>query len=284
MLRNMASHGAIGAGEKDGVDYYYTMPLLIGMVEWHGDATPQFGMDFGEYVSGEYGKAYAATKVSQMRTIPVEQSITVEHNVTTYDHIREIINTTEGPIAVNPCVCREGAKRRGEPCKQTSRLETCMTFGDWAKHFIREGTSRELTREEALGIIRQNEEDGLVLQPTNYQNIDFVCSCCGCCCGVLKIQKSLPNPAANWAHNYYAVVTEEDCTGCGTCVERCQMNAVTLDESRGVSVIDLDRCIGCGNCVVTCPSGALRLGKSETETVPPEQRTDLYALLSKRDQ
>jgi ferredoxin len=282
MLEAMADSGAIGDMKKDGEKFYYTMPLLVGMWEWAGHMTPQFAKDFTEYMSGEFGKVYAGTKVSQMRTVPVEKSIQSEHYVTTYDHIREIIKNTEGPISVNTCMCREGAKRRGKPCHVTSRSETCMSFGDWARHFIDAGRAREVTREEALEITRQNEADGLVLQPTNYQKIDFVCACCGDCCGILLTHKMMLKPAVNWAHNFYAAVDTEKCTGCGTCTEKCQVNAVKIDEKSGCSVINLNRCIGCGNCVAACPSEALRLVKKEIVTAPPEDRTDLYRILSER--
>ncbi len=283
LLRRMVINGAIGVVEKDDDNRYYLMPLLIGVVEWHGGrSTPQFWVDFNKYLEEGYGKAYATTRVSQMRTIPVRQSINVEHQATTYDHVREIINDTGGRIAVAPCMCREGAKGRGETCKVTSRVETCMTFGDWADHFIKLG-SRELSKEEALDIIRQNEEDGLVLQPTNYQKLDFLCSCCGCCCGVLKIQKTLPNPAAHWAHNFHAEVDTELCTACGICTEKCQVDAAAIDEDNGYTVINLDRCIGCGNCVANCPSDAMHLVKVEVETAPPVERTDLYRILAEKE-
>ena len=280
ILDELANNGAIAEQERNGIDYYYTMPLLIGVVEWHGSkATPQFWADFTEYMGSAYVKSYASTKTSQMRTIPVRKSIDVEHSVTTYDHVRDIINNTEGPIIISPCMCREGMKLRGESCKKTSRMETCMAFGDWAKHFMKTGKAKEITREEALEITRQNEEDGLVLQPTNYKKLDFICACCGCCCGVLRIQKMLPAPAKNWAHNYYAVIDTELCTGCGTCVERCQIDAITMDEQNDCSVINLDRCIGCGNCVVTCPAEAIKMVKMENESVPPEDSTDLFKIL-----
>jgi Pyruvate/2-oxoacid:ferredoxin oxidoreductase delta subunit len=278
----MVDNGSIGIMERSGMEYYYFMPLLIGIVEWHGTkSTPQFWADFQEYLTQGYGQAYASTKVSQMRTIPVQQSLNVEHRVTTYDHVREIINNTDGRIAIVPCMCREGAKGRGEPCKVTSRVETCMVFGDWADHFTRLGI-REITREEALDIIEKNGEDGLVLQPTNYQKLDFLCSCCGCCCGVLKIQKTLPNPATNWAHNFYAKVDTEMCTACEACVDKCQVDAVIMDEQNEYATVNLERCIGCGNCVANCPSEAMQLVKVEVETTPPEERTDLYRILAER--
>ena len=283
LLEEMEKNGAILSTLKNGTEHYLIIPLLVGVVELHGNkATPQFWTDFSEYMSSGYGKNFISTKVSQMRTVPVEKSIPVEHHVATYDQIREIINTTDGPIIVSSCMCREGAKQKGQPCKVTSRSETCMCFGDWARHFIKLGRAKETTREEALEIIRQNQEDGLVLQPNNYQKIDFVCSCCGCCCGVLQIQKMLPKPAENWAHNFYAAVDTDSCTACGTCVEKCQMDAVKIDEQNGYSVINLDRCIGCGNCVASCPSEALRLVKIEKEIAPPEDSSSLYKILSER--
>ena len=283
LLDELADNGAIAEQERNGIDHYYTIPLLIGVAELHGSkATPQFWADFSEYMSSAYGKSYASTKISQMRTVPVRKSIDVEHSVTTYDHVKDIINNTEGPIIISPCMCREGMKGRGEPCQKTSRIETCMGFGDWAKHFIKTGKAKEITREEALEITRQNEEDGLVLQPTNYQKLDFICACCGCCCGVLRIQKMLPKPAENWAHNYYAVVDTELCTGCETCVERCQIDAISIDEESNCSVINLDRCIGCGNCVVTCPTEALKMVKMENESILPEDSTGLYKILAEQ--
>jgi ferredoxin len=283
MLQELASFGSIAELERNGTDYYFTMPLLVGIAEWHGaHGTLQFWADFSEYLGSGYGRAYASTKISQMRTVPVEKSIHVEHHVMTYDDIREIINSTEGPITLTSCMCREGAKERGQPCKVTQREETCMAFGDWAKHFAKSGDAKVVTREQALEVMRQNEADGLVLQPTNYKKIDFVCACCGCCCGVLRIQKMIPKPAEVWSHNFYAAIEAESCTSCGTCVEKCQMDAIKIDEEKGYAVINLDRCIGCGNCVASCPSEALRLIKKEKETAPPEDCTSLYKILAER--
>lgn len=284
MLEEMENNGAILSTVKDGNKHYFTIPLLVGIVEMHcAKATPQFWQDFGEYVRGEFGEAFTSTKVSQLRTIPVEKSIAEEYQVATYDQIRELIKNTKGPIAVGACMCREGAKQQGRPCNVTNRVESCMGFGDWAQHSIERGHFKEITREEALAITLLNEKDGLVLQPSNNQKIDFVCACCGCCCGILRKLKNLPKPAENWAHNFYAVVNNDKCLGCGLCVKKCQMNAVSINEDTRCSSVNLDRCIGCGNCVVFCPFKAMSLMKKEKETVPPKDTTDLYRILSERN-
>jgi NAD-dependent dihydropyrimidine dehydrogenase PreA subunit len=281
-LDRMVAKGGIGRTVKEEARYYYTVPFVVGMYEWQlGKLTPEFLADVDAYMTtSDFGLAMLSTKLPQMRTIPVEKSIPIDRHVTTYDNLREIINGIDGPIAVNECICRKTAGLKGKTCQKTSRLETCMCFGEWAEEAIKAGISRQVSPTEALEIARQNEAEGLVLQPSNDQKAEFICACCGCCCGMLGMQKMLPKPVDFWASNFFATVNTEVCSGCGTCVERCQVNAARLDEEAGVARINLDRCIGCGNCVVSCPTGALSLAKKEKPTVPPEDREALYKIIA----
>ena len=98
---------------------------------------------------------------------------------------------------------------------------------------------------------------GLVLQPGNSQEINFICCCCGCCCAILRNLKEYPKPAELVSTPFLLDVNLETCEGCGTCEDRCQMEALQLDDDR-ISY-NLDRCIGCGLCVSTCPSDSLTL-------------------------
>jgi heterodisulfide reductase subunit A len=57
-----------------------------------------------------------------------------------------------------------------------------------------------------------------------------------------------------------AIVIEDFCTGCGSCVEACPFQAITLESTEGtldVSRIDPLLCKSCGNCVVVCPTKAI---------------------------
>ncbi len=58
--------------------------------------------------------------------------------------------------------------------------------------------------------------------------------------------------------NYFAVVDPERCVACETCLDRCQMDAITIGED-DIAHVNLDRCIGCGLCVTTCTTEALSL-------------------------
>jgi Na+-translocating ferredoxin:NAD+ oxidoreductase RNF subunit RnfB len=277
----MAINGVIGRTEKEGTRHFYTLPLVVGMYEGRVKRLDrEFLDDFGSYTkSPAFGLAMLGTGVPQMRTIPVEKSLSFTHHVTTYDQLEDVLAGSRGPFAVAECICRKAAGIRAKTCTKTARLETCMAIGDMATMVIDSNSGRAIEKAEALEIARLNQADGLVLQPSNTRKVDFVCACCGCCCGMLAIQKALPKPLEFWATNFSAAVDADLCTGCGACVERCQVDAVTIDETRGLAVLDLDRCIGCGNCVVTCPTGAVALMKKDRETVPPVDTEDLYETL-----
>ena len=278
LLDGMQLKGAIGLKMAGGLKRWYVMPVVIGMYEAQdGSPTPDFLADAGAYMrTTGFQRTFLAVEPSQMRTIPVNESISVEHNVATYDEIHGVLDACEGPFVIVKCICREAKSIRGEPCKMTSREETCLAMGDMAAQVLRRGHGREVSREEALSILEQNQAEGLVLQPANAQKPEFVCSCCGCCCGMLGFLKMLPHPVDFWTCNFHAEVDLGACSGCGKCVSRCQMNALELAGPGNKARVTVSRCIGCGLCVPTCPSDALRLMKNERQQVPPEDEEALY--------
>lgn len=285
MLDGMMKKGVIRLTEREGARYFCNWPFIMGM--WEAQVhklTPEFLAEFEEYTSDlTFGVEYLNRGFSQMRTIPVEKSLPFDRHVTTYDHVTEIINGTDGPFVIAECICRKVAAMKGKPCQKTSRLEVCMILGDWAKNYIKSGMGREISKAEALEIIRQNEADGLVLQPSNTQNIEFLCACCSCCCMMLGAHKMMPKPIDFWLTNYYAAIDSENCTGCGDCVERCQVNAISIEESLGIASINLDRCIGCGVCVTSCSLEAIRLLEKEKVITPPVDLESLYdGIMAKR--
>ncbi|HUS70884.1 MAG TPA: hydrogenase iron-sulfur subunit [Anaerolineae bacterium] len=62
-----------------------------------------------------------------------------------------------------------------------------------------------------------------------------------------------------------AQVRESLCVGCGSCVESCPFDAISMVPGGGtlsVSSIDASLCKGCGNCTVVCPAKAIVMEKS----------------------
>ncbi|MFX1453451.1 MAG: 4Fe-4S binding protein, partial [Promethearchaeota archaeon] len=205
-------------------------------------------------------------KGSQLRVVPVEESIEFEEVSTNYDDVIALIESSDEPIMVTNCICKQLKDIMKDPCKITDRREVCMAFGVPAQLYIDQKRGSPITKGEAIEILRKNQEDGLIIQPDNSQKLSFLCSCCSCCCENLSKVLSFPNPARVLITNYYANVDSELCTGCGTCIEICQMVAISLNSE--VSSIDPKRCIGCGNCVTHCPSEAIKLLKREKQFKP----------------
>jgi len=90
----------------------------------------------------------------------------------------------------------------------------------------------------------------------------------------LRSLKQLPNPADFVTSNYYAEISPDLCTGCGTCIDRCQMEAMSQEDD--ISIVNRKRCIGCGNCIFVCPDSAILLIKKDRQHVPPMTGTELY--------
>jgi len=277
-LDNLGKKGSILSRRKGDEKYYANALLIIGMYEFQvNKLTKEFLKDFNEYLGEIWGVEANKTDFHQLRTIPVEKSLTPELNIAPYDNIRKIVEESKGPFAKINCICRQEMDLYGKPCKMTKHKDNCLGFGDIIQMYIDQGWATQISKEETLKILRTNQEEGLILRPSNSQNVEFICSCCYCCdkgiSGLLKV----PDPVNYVETNFYSEIDPELCTGCGSCVERCQLKAITLIDD--ISSIDRKKCIGCGNCVAVCPSEAISLHKKEEPYVPPQTMDDLYDLI-----
>jgi len=281
ILGDIEKKGGIESRIKEGKKYYCNAPLVVGMYEFQLDRlTPEFIKDLNTYFSDRrFGVAFLSTELPQMRTIPIAKSISLTSNVSTFDEAIALLRDANGSFAVFECICRKKKALEGMICQATERKETCMAVGDFAQMAIENGMGRAIDLDEAISILERNQKQGLVLQPSNTKQVDFICSCCGCCCGMLRIHKSIPKPMDFWASNFYAKIDAKKCNGCEICEKRCQAGAVKLVENTQVSMIDLDRCIGCGLCVTTCPEKAITLNKKPTQISPPSTREELYDII-----
>lgn len=280
-LDRIQKKGGIETKIKSGKKLYCNAPLVVGMFELQiGRLTPEFVRDFNEYTSDrKFGIEFLSTELPQMRTIPVSKSIQPQHHTSTFDEVTALLQQADEPFVIIECICRKKKSMEGKTCKITDRKETCLAIGSTAQTVLLSGNGKEISREEALSIIEKNQEQGLVLQPSNTTKAEFICSCCGCCCGMLGIYKALPKPLEFWAANYRAAVDPDTCIGCGDCAERCQVNAVRVSEKEERAVVDQHRCLGCGVCISDCPTGAITLLKKTIEVKPPQTREDLYDVI-----
>ena len=283
-LNNMIKKGTIKYITANDKKLYANLPLVVGIFEYQvNKLTKEFHKDFEEYLVSAFGAELLGTKISQFRTIPIQQSITPENFIANYDEVEKIIQNAEEPLTVANCVCRQSKELYDQPCEKTDLRETCFYFGKTGQLFLDQGWARQVSRDEVLTIMQQAESDGLVFQSGNTINPEFICSCCGCCCAILTKLQRLPRPSRVISSNFHAEINPELCVGCGTCVEHCLINSIKLKDN--VANIILKRCIGCGVCVPNCPEGAIHLKKKEEEMKPPLSQEELFSqIMSKKQQ
>jgi len=275
LLEQMAGKGLIYRAQPEGKPpRYMASQFVIGIWEFHVNSLdPGLVHDFSEYLPtlAAFG---VWKKAPQLRTIPVGESIDAEITALPYERAEELVRR-HSRIAVAPCICRREQRMAGHGCDKP--LETCLVFGGAADYYLRNGLARAIGQQEALAILKLADESGLVLQPGNSKQAGNICTCCGCCCGVLRSLKRHPAPASLVASPFVAAADPATCQGCGICLNRCQMDALQLEDGR--VILDLDRCIGCGLCVSTCPSGALRLMRKPESAQPYVPRNSVEAAI-----
>jgi ferredoxin len=266
-LQEMERKGLILAGVRGGVTRYMLLQFAVGFWETQVNRlTPDLVRDFEEYLPSLFDpEAWARTR--QMRVVPVNASIEERGEVLPHELVEELVRGGAGHYAVVNCICRQARQIAGEGCDRP--MESCLSMGTAAVAVTRSGRGRAITREETLDILRRADEAGLVLHAANARQAVFLCTCCGCCCGVLRSLKRHPAPARIVSTPFVAALEKESCEGCGACEPRCQMDALQMEDGR--AALNAARCIGCGLCVSTCPSGALRLARkpaAEQAAVP----------------
>ncbi len=274
VLEQMARKGLLFRKRTNGEVSYAAVPYVVGLFEFQvGRMDKDFARDHEAYFESTYRKVIQGFKTPVLRTIPIQRTLVGDSPVAPYEDVLAIIDAQER-IAVAPCVCRSTKGLVGEACEKS--IDNCFSFGSHADYYVENGLGRYISREKAREIVRRNEVEGLVMQPFNSQKVGGMCSCCGDCCGVLRSLKAQPRPAEAVQSNYFAVVDDERCTGCETCVSRCQIDAAAVTD--GVAAIDLDRCIGCGLCVTTCPAEAITLVQKDADRryVPPRTGMETY--------
>ncbi|MDM8535323.1 4Fe-4S dicluster domain-containing protein [Desulfobacterales bacterium HSG17] len=281
-LDDMAERGLLFRLKKETSVRYGAIPFVHGIFEFQvKNLKTDFAKMARQYFEEAFDKAMQASADYFLRTIPVNQSIDITRNVAAYDDAVEILKSKPF-IVVTDCICRKAADITTSDCGKP--LEACFMFGSMGQYYLDREMGRKISLEEGISILEKCRDAGLVVQPATSQNPTGMCNCCGDCCGVLRALNQHPKPAEMVFSNYWAKVNAEDCTGCETCLERCQMEALKMTEDDIVKV-DHNRCIGCGLCIATCPTEALKLvpkDDAEIRTPPATTAEQMLTMAQKR--
>jgi ferredoxin len=147
-------------------------------------------------------------------------------------------------------------------------VENCLAFAPMEGAFDHSQTTRAISKGDAVRILREAEEAGLVHSAANYREQHYyICNCCTCCCAVMRGVAEFGIPTAIASSDFRAVVNEDGCIACGDCVESCQFGALSIPEY--VCTVDYARCVGCGLCAAACSTGSMQLERRPEGEVPP---------------
>ena len=167
-----------------------------------------------------------------MHVIPVEKAIEMENESVDLEHISYWLSKYEGKYAASPCSCRRSRLTHNEGCADDPE-GWCIAIGDMADYVVEtQKDGRYITKEEALDIFRQAEENGFVHQITNIDGKDKIFAICNCnvnVCYALRTSQLFNTPNMSRSA-YIAKVEKQNCVACGTCVEACPAGAVKLGQ------------------------------------------------------
>ncbi|MCI8614645.1 MAG: FAD-dependent oxidoreductase [Lachnospiraceae bacterium] len=167
-----------------------------------------------------------------MHVIPVEKAIEMESESIDLEHISYWLSKYEGKYAASPCSCRRSRLTHDEGCGDDPE-GWCIAVGDMADYVVEtQKDGRYISKEEALAIFKQAEDNGFVHQITNIDGANKIFAICNCNVNVC-----------------YALRTSQ------------LFNTPNMSRSAYVARVDKSKCVACGKCVEFCPAGAVKLGQ-----------------------
>jgi len=209
-----------------------------------------------------------------------ETALSAENSlhVLDYERAAEIIRTARH-IGVGICYCRHKMEHVGRDCPAAKDI--CLTFNNTAASLTRHGIARSIDAVEGLDLLQQARGQNLVQFGENVRrSVNFICNCCGCCCEAMIAARRFGFLHPVHTSNFLPEINENECTGCGKCVEACPVEAmglVTANDPRHpkkkVARLNRELCLGCAVCVAPCPQRCITLASRPQRVITPLNST-----------
>ena len=269
LCESMASKAIVFSRDKNGIMGYCLLPTIPGLFEFpfmKGGGEPihrALAKLWEEYHREALGNSFASSPTPLTRVLPVEKAIDTRVKVLPFEVISKMLDRNE-TFALAECACRVSVGACQRP------RDVCLIFDSTGRFLIDRGFAREISKQEALDVVRRSEEAGLVHMTNNSQDrLNLICNCCPCCCTILRGLTQLQNPHAFAVSQWSSKVDADLCNACGICeAERCPVSAIKVTGS--VAEVDPERCIGCGLCVTGCDVEAVHLVQRQHPPDPPQ--------------
>jgi len=270
MLQNMIIKGQVH-GFPMGKDFAFIgLPFIVGIYFFNA---PYIDEELAKLFE-DYYKSWAEGTLhntpSYHRVLSIDKSIPLEFEVFPYEKVSTILKDAKS-FGLFPCMCKLQKQQIDNSCNHPTN--TCLVFSQMEHAFDNIPSIESLTEEGAYKALKDFEDAGLVHTMGNFREpnpgMEFICSCCSCGCTFLRGVAELGIENSIAKSNFYAIVDNDVCTGCKTCIDRCHFKAISFEND--TIQIDKARCAGCGLCVTTCEPNAINLAKKsedEAEQTP----------------
>lgn len=280
ILEGMADKGLVYHRVQDGHDCYSLFPLVPGIFELQfmkgevNEKTKRLAHLFDEMWYTGWGDDLFASKTQMARVIVMEKEIPSGVEVFPYEKVSNFIDEAEY-LSLSVCYCRHEKELLEKSCGRAK--DVCMQFGPFARYVVERGFGRKITKEEAYKVLDRAEEEGLVhLSDNSQKRINFICNCCGCCCGLLAGITKLNKPQSVATSHFVVDIDADTCAACGACVDRCHFGALTVNET---AELDPEKCLGCGLCNIACPTESMSMKRREELHEPQRNFRELMTAI-----
>ena len=196
-----------------------------------------------------------------MHVIPVEKAISMENEAIDIEKLSYWLEKYEGKIGVGRCSCRASRKAIDDGCADDD-FGWCIGVGDFADYCRETGKGHDITKEEALAILKRAEDNGFVhhghmetgrnrweFKPLDTDDILVESYDRG-----PKQVEGINSKVTDKFKDNVLALTEEQikketsrCLGCGA------------------TIVDANKCIGCGICTTKCDFDAIKLHRDHPE-------------------
>ena len=220
-----------------------------------------------KFISDRYhSKVITPEQTAKLITLDKDIPLQKLEQVVPHHIARSIVLNANPKIVAFECGCRHA---RPDPCLPT---QVCLFIGEPYAEFMLEHhpkESRELSQTEALELLEEEHSRGHLhsawFKDAMMDRFYVICNCCKCCCGGIESMVKYGQPMMA-SSGYVVSSNKELCEACGTCIDLCAFDALSLNKEH--ILIDWEKCMGCGVCTDKCPNQSLSLVRDEKKGVP----------------
>ena len=222
-----------------------------------------------KFISDRYhSKVITPEQTAKLITLDKDIPLQKLEQVVPHHIARSIVLNANPKIVAFECGCRHA---RPEPCLPT---QVCLFIGEPYAEFMLEHhpkESRELSQTEALELLEEEHSRGHLhsawFKDAMMDRFYVICNCCKCCCGGIESMVKYGQPMMA-SSGYVVSSNNELCQACGTCIDICAFDALSLNKEH--ILVEWEKCMGCGVCTDKCPNQVLSLIRDEKKGVPLE--------------